>query len=62
MKVAKFIMINKYTPLENKITKSQAKEIVKLMIDNSKGNMYFVDDDTFYAVYDYDVLKKYANE
>lgn len=62
MKVAKFIMINKYTSLENKITKSQAKEIVKLMIDNSKGNMYFVDDDTFYGVYDYDVLKKYANE
>lgn len=55
-------MINKYTSLENKITKSQAKEIVKLMIDNSKGNMYFVDDDTFYGVYDYDVLKKYANE
>ena len=62
MKVAKFIIINKYTSLENKITKSQAKEIVKLMIDNSKGNMYFVDDDTFYGVYDYDVLKKYANE
>jgi len=29
---------------------------------NTKGNMYFIDDDTFYALYDYDVLKKYAND
>jgi len=62
MKVAKFIMINKYTSLESKITKQQAKEIVNIMVDNSKGNMYFIDGDTFYAVYDYDVLKKYAND
>jgi len=62
MKAAKFIMINKYTHLDNKITNQQAKEVVKLMKDNTKGNMYFIDGDTFYAVYDYDILKKYSDD